>query len=270
MGLTFTKLFQRLFAKKEMRILMVGLDAAGKTTILYKLKLGEIVTTIPTIGTRTLSCLSLCFLLCRSSSNPSSWVNFRTVCHYFYCYSCPPPWIHISLSLISHPFVLKLSYCYEYSSSFLFLEWCSLRPNFTPFCVVIVSRFKICYRNAWSDISSENLSNISVQISLDDLYCFMCLNGFSSVSVLDSWCYFVTFWQFDFFFLSDPFCFPFSPDIISSPVEISFEYFTLSLLLSIFVSRVFFPLQFHIFFSVFPLYLFNLILNLMIGKFIFH
>eukprot|EP00182_Erythrolobus_australicus_P004893 CAMPEP_0185841500 /NCGR_PEP_ID=MMETSP1353-20130828/17924_1 /TAXON_ID=1077150 /ORGANISM="Erythrolobus australicus, Strain CCMP3124" /LENGTH=234 /DNA_ID=CAMNT_0028540979 /DNA_START=508 /DNA_END=1214 /DNA_ORIENTATION=+ len=36
--------------KKDMRILMVGLDAAGKTTILYKLKLGEIVTTIPTIG----------------------------------------------------------------------------------------------------------------------------------------------------------------------------------------------------------------------------
>lgn len=30
--------------------LAVGLDAAGKTTILYKLKLGEIVTTIPTIG----------------------------------------------------------------------------------------------------------------------------------------------------------------------------------------------------------------------------
>lgn len=32
---------------------MVGLDAAGKTTILYKLKLGEIVTTIPTIGMST-------------------------------------------------------------------------------------------------------------------------------------------------------------------------------------------------------------------------
>ena len=29
---------------------MVGLDAAGKTTILYKLKLGENVCTIPTIG----------------------------------------------------------------------------------------------------------------------------------------------------------------------------------------------------------------------------
>ncbi len=86
------QVFGRLFSKKEMRILMVGLDAAGKTTILYKLKvlfvksvrtthfisissphpasagklqcratlsrsrslrgvqLGEIVTTIPTIG----------------------------------------------------------------------------------------------------------------------------------------------------------------------------------------------------------------------------
>jgi hypothetical protein len=31
-----------MFGKKEMRILMVGLDAAGKTTILYKLKLGEV------------------------------------------------------------------------------------------------------------------------------------------------------------------------------------------------------------------------------------
>ncbi|KAJ8373391.1 hypothetical protein AAFF_G00265790 [Aldrovandia affinis] len=50
MGLTISSLFSKLFGKKQMRILMVGLDAAGKTTILYKLKLGEIVTTIPTIG----------------------------------------------------------------------------------------------------------------------------------------------------------------------------------------------------------------------------
>jgi len=49
MGSAFAKLFSR-FTRKDMRILMVGLDAAGKTTILYKLKLGEIVTTIPTIG----------------------------------------------------------------------------------------------------------------------------------------------------------------------------------------------------------------------------
>uniref|UniRef100_A0A7S0ZUW7 ADP-ribosylation factor n=1 Tax=Noctiluca scintillans TaxID=2966 RepID=A0A7S0ZUW7_NOCSC len=50
MGLAFTKIWERLVGKTEMRILMVGLDAAGKTTILYKLKLGEVVTTIPTIG----------------------------------------------------------------------------------------------------------------------------------------------------------------------------------------------------------------------------
>merc|ERR1711943_132410 len=49
-GLLMSKVFGKLVGKKEMRILMVGLDAAGKTTILYKLKLGEIVTTIPTIG----------------------------------------------------------------------------------------------------------------------------------------------------------------------------------------------------------------------------
>jgi len=34
----------------EARITMIGLDAAGKSTILYKLKLGEVVNTIPTIG----------------------------------------------------------------------------------------------------------------------------------------------------------------------------------------------------------------------------
>uniref|UniRef100_A0A2K5C8S4 ADP ribosylation factor 1 n=1 Tax=Aotus nancymaae TaxID=37293 RepID=A0A2K5C8S4_AOTNA len=50
MGNIFANLFKGLFGKKEMHILMVGLDAAGTTTILYKLKLGEIVTTIPTTG----------------------------------------------------------------------------------------------------------------------------------------------------------------------------------------------------------------------------
>jgi ADP-ribosylation factor protein 1 len=50
MGLTISKLFDKFFGKKEMRILMLGLDAAGKTTILYKLKLGEVVSSVPTIG----------------------------------------------------------------------------------------------------------------------------------------------------------------------------------------------------------------------------
>ncbi|KAG2446047.1 hypothetical protein HXX76_000649 [Chlamydomonas incerta] len=33
-----------------MRVVMLGLDAAGKTTILYKLHIGEVLTTVPTIG----------------------------------------------------------------------------------------------------------------------------------------------------------------------------------------------------------------------------
>ena len=49
---------------------MVGLDAAGKTTILYKLKLGEVVTTIPTIGfnVETVECAPLLPKLLRSSA----------------------------------------------------------------------------------------------------------------------------------------------------------------------------------------------------------
>lgn len=63
MGLTISSALTRLFGKKQMRILMVGLDAAGKTTILYKLKLGEIVTTIPTIGfnVETVDYKNICF-----------------------------------------------------------------------------------------------------------------------------------------------------------------------------------------------------------------
>lgn len=44
------KVFSKLFGNKEVRLLMLGLDAAGKTTILYKLKLGQSVSTVPTVG----------------------------------------------------------------------------------------------------------------------------------------------------------------------------------------------------------------------------
>nr|XP_014333026.1 PREDICTED: ADP-ribosylation factor 5 [Bos mutus] len=58
---------------------IVGLDAAGKTTILYKLKLGEIVTTIPTIGPQSLPCGFVSLL------NPLSvneFLPFRTFASY--------------------------------------------------------------------------------------------------------------------------------------------------------------------------------------------
>lgn len=50
MGNIFSALFDRLWGNREMRVVMLGLDAAGKTTILYKLHIGEVLTTVPTIG----------------------------------------------------------------------------------------------------------------------------------------------------------------------------------------------------------------------------
>lgn len=50
MGNYIQKLFSSFVGKREVRVVMVGLDGAGKTTVLFQLKLGEIVTTIPTIG----------------------------------------------------------------------------------------------------------------------------------------------------------------------------------------------------------------------------
>lgn len=51
MGMLFSTLFNRLFGAKEHRILILGLDNAGKTTILYKLVTpDEVVRTMPTIG----------------------------------------------------------------------------------------------------------------------------------------------------------------------------------------------------------------------------
>ncbi|AEC06385.1 Small GTPase superfamily ARF/SAR type [Arabidopsis suecica] len=50
MGARFSRIAKRFLPKSKVRILMVGLDGSGKTTILYKLKLGEVVTTVPTIG----------------------------------------------------------------------------------------------------------------------------------------------------------------------------------------------------------------------------
>ncbi|KAJ3994003.1 ARF/SAR [Lentinula boryana] len=69
MGANLSKALGKIFGNKEMRLLMLGLDAAGKTSksynfcksaftltsffltaILYKLKLNQSVTTIPTVG----------------------------------------------------------------------------------------------------------------------------------------------------------------------------------------------------------------------------
>lgn len=49
MGLYISKIWS-YFESSPARVLLIGLDAAGKTSLLYKCKLNEVVTTIPTIG----------------------------------------------------------------------------------------------------------------------------------------------------------------------------------------------------------------------------
>ena len=39
-----------ILSRAEISSCAVGLDGAGKTTVLFKFKLGEVVATIPTIG----------------------------------------------------------------------------------------------------------------------------------------------------------------------------------------------------------------------------
>jgi small GTP-binding protein len=50
MGILISKIWNNLISKKEVRILMLGLDSSGKSTILYQLKMGETLKTMPTIG----------------------------------------------------------------------------------------------------------------------------------------------------------------------------------------------------------------------------
>ncbi|CAD8183558.1 unnamed protein product [Paramecium octaurelia] len=50
MGLLLSKIFTSLLSRKEMRILILGLDKSGKTTILYKLHSNELIQTAPTMG----------------------------------------------------------------------------------------------------------------------------------------------------------------------------------------------------------------------------
>ena len=54
MGNWITNVWDRLFGEqREMKIIIIGLDAAGKTTILKKMRFDEVMQTAPTIGVNT-------------------------------------------------------------------------------------------------------------------------------------------------------------------------------------------------------------------------
>mmetsp|Transcript_7240 Transcript_7240/g.7480 ORF Transcript_7240/g.7480 Transcript_7240/m.7480 type:complete len:181 (+) Transcript_7240:16-558(+) len=49
MGFVFSKIFSSI-RSKDVRLLILGLDNAGKTTVLYQMQLGEVKSTVPTVG----------------------------------------------------------------------------------------------------------------------------------------------------------------------------------------------------------------------------
>uniref|UniRef100_W5NDJ0 ADP-ribosylation factor-like protein 6 n=1 Tax=Lepisosteus oculatus TaxID=7918 RepID=W5NDJ0_LEPOC len=87
MGGFFSSLFSSLFGTREMRILILGLDGAGKTTILYRLQVGEVVTTIP----RKVYCSPRKIALSWGSWHSSSHTSFSS-----------SPYTHCILSITNH------------------------------------------------------------------------------------------------------------------------------------------------------------------------
>ena len=50
MGQLISRNWKKIKCNKEVKIFMIGLDGPGKTTILYKMKLVDVVDTVHTIG----------------------------------------------------------------------------------------------------------------------------------------------------------------------------------------------------------------------------
>jgi len=50
MGIILSTIMDKFTGMQEKRILLLGLDASGKTTILYSLKLNECISSVPTVG----------------------------------------------------------------------------------------------------------------------------------------------------------------------------------------------------------------------------
>lgn len=75
MGQTISALFANFWrGQQDMRVLMLGLDNAGKTTVLFKLKLGEVTLTIPTVG--KFKYLFVYIVLVWKEKLTNSWICF--------------------------------------------------------------------------------------------------------------------------------------------------------------------------------------------------
>mmetsp|Transcript_63031 Transcript_63031/g.131009 ORF Transcript_63031/g.131009 Transcript_63031/m.131009 type:complete len:179 (-) Transcript_63031:455-991(-) len=83
MGVAFAKLWERVFSKGNFKMIIIGLDNAGKTTTLYKLHLGEVVVTQPTIGSNVEQIQHKnirfeCWDLGGQESLRPSWISYYT------------------------------------------------------------------------------------------------------------------------------------------------------------------------------------------------
>ncbi|XP_076810408.1 ADP-ribosylation factor 1-like [Clavelina lepadiformis] len=85
MGLFLSKLASvwESFQDNPVRVCMLGLDAAGKTTVLYKVKLNETVTTIPTIGFNV-ETVSPCKGLTLTIWDVGGQTKIRQLWHHYY------------------------------------------------------------------------------------------------------------------------------------------------------------------------------------------
>ena len=97
--------FSGLFGSKERRILILGLDGAGKTTILYRLQVSEVVTTIPTIGfnVETVQYKNLKFQVWDLGTNLPS---LRIVIVHFFQVVKPP---FVPIGVVTIPILMRLS-----------------------------------------------------------------------------------------------------------------------------------------------------------------
>ncbi|KAI1717154.1 ADP-ribosylation factor family domain-containing protein [Ditylenchus destructor] len=87
MGLVITKLWRLLWSSKEYKVVIIGLDNAGKTTILYQLLTGEVVHTSPTIGSNVEEIVwrNIRFLMWDIGGQESlrtSWSSYFTQTHF--------------------------------------------------------------------------------------------------------------------------------------------------------------------------------------------
>lgn len=53
MGIAISSLWTSLFGQKQLNVCILGLDNAGKTTLLYKMTIGQAISTAPTVGSNT-------------------------------------------------------------------------------------------------------------------------------------------------------------------------------------------------------------------------